>query len=73
VLQLVQVLARAAHTSVVGAGRMMPILEIEGLRKVHGAGNLDAVALDGVDLSVDPGALLARAVPARAPCSCASV
>jgi putative ABC transport system ATP-binding protein len=42
---------------------MMPIVEVEGLRKVYGAGELAVVALGGVDLKVDAGELLALLGP----------
>ena len=42
---------------------MMSIVEVEGLRKVFGAGELAVVALDGVDLSVDAGELVALLGP----------
>jgi putative ABC transport system ATP-binding protein len=42
---------------------MMPIVQVEGLRKVFGAGELAVVALDGVDLQVEAGELLALLGP----------
>jgi putative ABC transport system ATP-binding protein len=42
---------------------MMPIVQVEGLRKVFGAGDLAVVALDAVDLEVEAGELLALLGP----------
>jgi putative ABC transport system ATP-binding protein len=42
---------------------MMPILQVQGLRKVFGAGDLALVALDGIDLEVGAGELLALLGP----------
>ena len=42
---------------------MMPVVQVEALRKVFGAGNLAVVALDGVDLKIDAGELLALLGP----------
>jgi putative ABC transport system ATP-binding protein len=42
---------------------MMAVVEIEGLRKVFGSGELAVVALDGVDLKVEAGELLALLGP----------
>ncbi len=41
----------------------MPIVRVEGLRKVYGKGSLAVTALDGVDLSVEAGELLALLGP----------
>ena len=42
---------------------MMSILEVQGLRKVFGAADQAVVALDGIDLKVDAGELLALLGP----------
>jgi len=42
---------------------MMSIVEVQGLRKVFGTGELAVVALDGVDLKVEAGELLALLGP----------
>jgi putative ABC transport system ATP-binding protein len=42
---------------------MMPIVNVEGLRKVFGTGDLAVVALDGIDLKVEAGELLALLGP----------
>jgi putative ABC transport system ATP-binding protein len=42
---------------------MMAIVEVEGLRKVFGTGDLAVVALDGIDLTVEAGELLALLGP----------
>jgi putative ABC transport system ATP-binding protein len=42
---------------------MMPIVQVQGLRKVFGAGELAVVALDGIDLAVGAGELLALLGP----------
>jgi putative ABC transport system ATP-binding protein len=42
---------------------MMPIVQVEGLRKVFGSGDLAVVALDGIDLQVEAGELLALLGP----------
>ncbi len=42
---------------------MMPIVKVEGLRKVFGTGDLAVVALDDIDLTVDAGELLALLGP----------
>jgi putative ABC transport system ATP-binding protein len=42
---------------------MMSIVQVQGLRKVFGAGELAVVALDGIDLKVEAGELLALLGP----------
>jgi len=42
---------------------MMPVVRAEGLRKVYGSGDQAVVALDGVDLSVEAGEMLALLGP----------
>lgn len=42
---------------------MMPVVRAEGLRKVYGSGERAVVALDGVDLSVESGELVALLGP----------
>jgi putative ABC transport system ATP-binding protein len=42
---------------------MMPVVRAEGLRKVYGGGDVAVVALDGIDLRVEAGELLALLGP----------
>jgi putative ABC transport system ATP-binding protein len=42
---------------------MMSIVQVQGLRKVFGTGDLAVVALDGIDMKVDAGELLALLGP----------
>jgi len=42
---------------------MMPLVQVQGLSKVFGTGDLSVVALDGVDLAVESGELLALLGP----------
>jgi putative ABC transport system ATP-binding protein len=42
---------------------MMPIVEVQGLSKVFGSGDLAVVALDGIDLGIEAGELLALLGP----------
>jgi putative ABC transport system ATP-binding protein len=41
----------------------MPVVQVEGLRKVFGTGERAVVALDGIDVDVDAGELLALLGP----------
>jgi putative ABC transport system ATP-binding protein len=41
----------------------MPVVKVEGLRKVYGEGHLAVLALDGIDLEVERGELLALLGP----------
>jgi putative ABC transport system ATP-binding protein len=42
---------------------MMPVVQVQGLRKVFGAGELAVLALDGIDLTIEAGELLALLGP----------